>query len=93
MSCQCLLCRVRATPCSIPKGGLEHVPETMLGKKFKKEGTEGERQGAREGGRKEVREEEGRDRQRQRLERKPIETQRLCAISSSGGLRCKLALC
>ena len=62
-------------------------------KKFKKEGTEGERQGDREGGRKEGREEDRRDRQRQRVQRKPTETQRLCAISSSGSLRCKLALC
>ena len=66
MSCQCLLCRVRATPCSIPKGGLECVPETMLGKKFKKEGTEGERQGPgkgeeRKGGRKRGETDRGRD--------------------------------
>lgn len=59
MSCQCLLCRVRASPCSIPEGGLECVTKTVLGKKkIKKEGREGERRGTGKG---EERKEGGRE--------------------------------
>lgn len=84
--------------CSIPKGGPERVTQTMLGKELKrKEGRErgrgtGKGEERKEGGKERKEGRKRRERERDRLESKPAETQPLCIISSSGGLRCKLAL-
>lgn len=68
--------------------------QNRAGKKKKLKRKEGrERDGGQEKGKKGRREEGRRERQSQRLERNATETQRLCVISSSGGLRCQLALC
>lgn len=62
-----MLCRVRASPCSIPKGGLECVTETVLGKKKKLKRKEG-RERDRGTGKGEERKEGGREERKTELE-------------------------
>lgn len=78
--------------CSIPKGGLERVTQTMLGKELKRKGGRergrgtGKGEERKEGGKERKEGRKRRERERDRLESKP-RTQPLCVISSSGGSR------